>query len=141
MSHGEFDCLDCGNPFNEFSDTDGFMACPNAGLSYDAILKLMPQFGSEDEMKEAIMALKKGGYRISSTFYDGKKTKNWSPLIPVIQELAERLMEYEEVNGARYHSSRIVCKTCADRQSHCSHCGHDHKPTCRICGAELVPLE
>ena len=89
-------------------------------------------------MEEAIVVLKNGGYEISGRSFDGN-TKFY-PIIPIIRDLAERLMRYEPVNGALHHDFGVVCKKCVENLSHCQECGEKRVPLCPVCKAELIPL-
>lgn len=129
-------CLVCKLEINEFTNTKNFMRCPHAHDSYDAISALLPQYATENRCIEVITMLQEGGYDVRG-WRSIDKVK-WSPNIPIIVKLATKLMRYEEVNGARFHESAIICKSCAEKLRQCTACGHDHDPACPICRAQLV---
>ncbi len=130
-------CLKCGKDLEELSCSHGLMRCPNALALSDVINEMMPKCSSDAECDALIVALKKSGYKISARFSESQgNNKVFSPVIPIIRDLAMRLARHEAVNGAHYHPSQIVCPECVSRLSTCSH-GHTHAPKCPICGAEL----
>ena len=130
-------CLCCGSGVNEFTDTTGYMKCPKAYKSRSIIMALMPVYKTEKEREHARKVLNAGGYDLHSS-YNHKNSH--SPIIPIIEELATRLMRHEPLNGVMHHDNNIICKKCAEKLAHCSSCGHDHKPVCPVCKAELVPF-
>ena len=138
MFRSEESCLCCGREISEFEDKEYFMCCPQAHGEADVILSLMPKFDTKDKMEEAITILEKGGYKISATDYDGNGA--FYPSIPIIRNLARRLMRYEPLNGVQHHDSGIICKECVDKLSRCGECGKSHPPLCPVCKTELIPL-
>ena len=131
-------CLCCGCEISEFTNTTGFMRCPRAYDESDAILSLMPKFKTEKEMNEAITILEKGGYEMNSRRFNGNTA--FYPIILVVKNLAERLMKYEPIMGARHHDFNLVCAKCVEKLSRCQECGKKQSPRCPICEAELVIL-
>jgi|GEM_PF-3994665 hypothetical protein len=139
MSNGfEERCLCCGREISEFEDKEYFMCCPQAHGEADVILSLMPKFDTEDKMKEAITILEKGGYEMSATDYDGNGA--FYPNIPIIRNLARRLMRYESIAGVWHHDFYMICKECVVKLSRCGECEESHPPRCPVCKAELISL-
>lgn len=134
-------CLVCGTEINEFTDRTGYMRCPCAHDDRDVIEKLMPQFSTKERCDETITILREGGYDISAWHFGGHANQTWSPVIPIIAELAERLMRHEPLHGARHHDWDMVCNKCIPTLSHCTSCDHDHPPACPVCKAVLVPVK
>jgi hypothetical protein len=131
-------CLACKREISEFEDQDAFMQCPKADDYFGVILNLMPSYSSREECVRAMTILDKGGYDISVLRHEGKK---YIPMIPIIRELAKKLMRYEAVEGERFHESAIVCASCVTALCSCSHCGHERYPACPVCDTKLVPTD
>lgn len=140
MSTGfEERCLCCRREITEFTNMNGFRRCPNVNNEHDVIRQLMPKYKTEKEMHEVSVFLEKGGYKISShhsSYCDG--VEEFRPIIPIIRDLAERLMRHESINGAHHHDFDIICKECVDKLSRCGECGEKRVPLCPVCKAELV---
>lgn len=130
-------CLACEREIGEFEDRAALMECPNAFKYVDVIWSLMPSYSLE-KGDHASIILREGGYDVSTI---SNKDGVWLFEIPIIVELAKRLMKHEAVKGERFHGSAIICADCVSAQTVCGSCGHvQHEPRCPICGTRLVPL-
>jgi hypothetical protein len=132
------ECFECGREISEFENEKSYMRCPKAEEQDNVIGSLMPSYPSQVLCSKAIEMLERGGYKVTTVHQLGNA---WWPHLVIIADLARRLMQYESVEGARFHKSRYLCEACVEKQGACcASCGRPQAPTCSICGAVLVPV-